>query len=975
MGKTFDEGKEEVARLCKYFHTNQDEFHAQNEAQTRQQLIDPLFEALGWDVRNAERHAPQYAEVVTEKSQDDEGPRKAPDYTFRVGNLPKFYVEAKRGSINIGKDSAAAFQLRRYGWNPPRLVLSLLTNFKELGVYDCTVRPHQSDKASQSRISLYKFHEYPDHWQEIWDVFSREAVWSGAFDNYANSKRKKGTSEFDDEFLKEIEGWREALAHNIALRNKDISHEDLNAAVQLTIDRIVFLRMAEDQGLEPYQQLLSLCEHPDIFTRFVRKLCLRADEKYNAGLFHFEKETGVSEAPDCITPKLTVDDKALKPILQSLYFEHGSPYDFRRMPVEILGTIYERFLGKVIRLTTSHQARIEEKPEVRKAGGVYYTPEYIVAYIVKHTVGQQIEGRSPAQLAGSKSKPPFRVLDMACGSGSFLLGAYQYLLQHCLEWYVANGPEEYPKAVFKDARNGEWRLTIAEKKHVLTRHIFGVDIDQQAVEVTKLSLLLKVLEGETDQTISRQQQLFHDRALPNLADNIKCGNSLIGSDYLSGKLTFNSEEGIKPFDWEAEFPEAFKARGFDAVVGNPPYIDSEWMSSYLKSTREYCVSRYTAASGNWDIFCVFSEKALQLCRPGGVASFIVPNKIGSAEYASGIRRVLTIENHLLSIRDYSHVPVFPIAVYPIIFVAAKERPQIEQSNVLYERMSVQSKGPALCTESRNLPYLHYFAQPDTPWEIFSGTGNESILTKMRAFPPLESVASVLGAATVAEAYEIQHLISEGRIECTSDIRVVNSGTIDRYHDLWAERPLRYLSKSYTYPIITKANAKRLPTKRRAQALAPKIIVAGMTKRLECVVDSIGCILAGKSTSIVLPQLDANYLTAVLNSKAVAFFYASVFGGNKLQGGYLRIGPPQLRRVPIPTLDSSCAKDESCHSQIVQLVATMLEWHRQLTVVRTASDKTLIQRRIDATDAEIDHLVYDLYGLTAEEVAIVEVTTK
>ncbi len=209
---------------------------------------------------------------------------------------------------------------------------------------------------------------------------------------------------------------------------------------------------------------------------------------------------------------MTVDDKVFKPILQSLYFEHGSPYHFGVLPVEILGTVYERFLGKVIRLTAGHQAKVEEKPEVRKAGGVYYTPAYIVDYIVEQTVGRHIKGRSPAQLAGLRNgKQPFRVLDMACGSGSFLLGAYRRLLDHCLKWYVEHKPEGHRTAVYKVLHNGHWRLTIEEKKRILTTHVFGVDVDPQAVEVSKLSLLLKVLEGENEQTISQQLRLFNTR--------------------------------------------------------------------------------------------------------------------------------------------------------------------------------------------------------------------------------------------------------------------------------------------------------------------------------------------------------------------------------------------------------------------------------------------------------------------------------
>ena len=316
--------------------------------------------------------------------------------------------------------------------------------------------------------------------------------------------------------LKQIEGWREVLAKNIARRNQALSADNLNAAVQATIDRVVFLRMAEDRGLEPYEQLLRLCEREDIYARFMRDLCRKADDRYNSGLFHFHKERDTDENPDRITPKLTVDDTVFGPILQSLYFAHGSPYHFGVLPVEILGTVYERFLGKVIRLTPGHQAKVEEKPEVRKAGGVYYTPAYIVDYIVEQTVGRLIEGKSPAQLAGGGKRPPFRVLDMACGSGSFLLGAYRRLLDHCLKWHAEHAPEKN-KAVWNSNGRGpgepQWRLTIGEKKRILGTHIYGVDIDAQAVEVSKLSLLLKVLEGETDESLVKQQQreLFADR--------------------------------------------------------------------------------------------------------------------------------------------------------------------------------------------------------------------------------------------------------------------------------------------------------------------------------------------------------------------------------------------------------------------------------------------------------------------------------
>ena len=262
MSKTFEQGKDEIAKLCRYFQTNHNSFLAPGvkEAHVRQTLIDPLFESLGWDVRNTAMIAPQYREVVPEDSLEVEGHQQAPDYAFRVGTTPKFFAEAKKCGADISSDQGPAYQLRSYGWSA-KVGLSILTDFEELGVYDCALRPRPNDKASYARIQYLRFEEYPDKWRGLWDVFSREAVWAGAFDQFAASKRKRGTFEVDAEFLKEIEGWRDMLARNMALRNEGLSFEDLNSSVQRTIDRIVFLRMAEDRGLEPYGQLLGLCNN------------------------------------------------------------------------------------------------------------------------------------------------------------------------------------------------------------------------------------------------------------------------------------------------------------------------------------------------------------------------------------------------------------------------------------------------------------------------------------------------------------------------------------------------------------------------------------------------------------------------------------------------------------------------------------------------------------------------------------------
>jgi len=561
-----------IADLVERFDQQSDAYKSgqYNEAQLRQEFIDPMFKALGWDMENISGYAEAYKDVIHEDAIKIGGATKAPDYCFRIGGTRKFFLEAKKPSVDIKSDAHPAFQLRRYAWSA-KLPLSVLTDFEEFAAYDCRVKPALSDNAATARVLYFRFPEYISRWDEIEKIFSRESILKGSFDKFAEStKAKRGTAEVDDAFLDEIEKWRADLAANLALRNPALSQRDLNFAVQRTIDRIVFLRICEDRRIEVYGRLMALLNGEHTYTR-LQRLFREADERYNSGLFHFQKERDRVEPPDDLTPGLEIDDAVLKKIIRRLYYPE-SPYEFSVLPADILGQVYEQFLGKVIRLTEGHRAKVEDKPEVKKAGGVYYTPTYIVDYIVKNTVGKLLENKTPKQAA------KLRILDPACGSGSFLIGAYQYLLDWHRDWFASHDPKKSATGrnpVLYQAPGGEWKLTTTERKRILLQNIFGVDIDAQAVEVTKLSLLLKVLEGESEQTLATQLRFYHERALPDLGSNIKCGNSLIGPNfYEQSEMLFLDEEEryrINVFDWKAEFTEIMKAGGFDAVIGNPPY--------------------------------------------------------------------------------------------------------------------------------------------------------------------------------------------------------------------------------------------------------------------------------------------------------------------------------------------------------------------------------------------------------------------
>ncbi|WP_196802154.1 Eco57I restriction-modification methylase domain-containing protein [Sphingomonas phyllosphaerae] len=598
-----------------------------NETQTRREFIDPLFELLGWDVANAHGYAEAYKHVVHEDRLRIGRSSKAPDYSFRVGGTRKFFLEAKKPSVDINKDSEAAFQLRRYAWSA-KLPLSILTNFETLSVYDCRVKPAAGDKPSIARILSIHYDELPDRWSELSSIFSLDAIHKGAFDRFASAEKvRKGVATVDDDFLDQIEGWRDRLARAFKRRNRDLDTFDLNDAVQKTIDRLVFLRIAEDRGIEPYGRLKQALSSKGTYSNLT-KIFREADKRYNSGIFHFDAKDGSSETLDTTTLSLDLDDAPLKEIIEGLY-PPKSPYEFSVIPADILGQVYERFLGKTIKVV-GRSLEIDDKPDVKNAGGVFYTPSYVVRHIVNAVLQPLLAGKAPTDVSGERTGTlPVRVLDPACGSGSFLIEVYQALLDWYLEKYVEAGSTRAARGAHPrifQAASGEWRLTIAERKRILTTHIYGVDVDPQAVEVTKLSLLLKVLEGESsDQVAAQINFLDNQRVLPDLGALIRCGNSLIAPDFYGlfdpNLLSEDQLHKINVFSWQKAFPSVFRDGGFHAVVGNPPYG-----ASLLAEEKQYLSNQFGWQSYQLDTYLVFLEQSLRsLLRDSGFLGMIIPN--------------------------------------------------------------------------------------------------------------------------------------------------------------------------------------------------------------------------------------------------------------------------------------------------------------------------------------------------------------
>lgn len=1026
---------QEVIDLVKRFEMHYSQYLSPsfNETEVRREFIDPFFKALGWDVDNTQGHDERYKEVIHEDAVKVGDSTKAPDYSFRIGGVRKFFVEAKKPSVNLKENPEPAYQVRRYAWSA-QLPVSVLTDFEEFIIYDCTARPSEKDTASVRRVGYYTFREYVEKWDEIAGIFSKQAIYQGGFDDFTESlkakKGGKGTAGIDDAFLTEIEGWRELLARNLALRNADLTVRELNLAVQKTIDRIVFLRICEDRGVEEYGQLRKLTEGKDVYEG-LKALFLHADEKYNSGLFHFGVESG-REEPDTLTPRLAIDDKVLKEIVGGLYYP-ASPYEFSVFPADILGHVYEQFLGKVIRLTPSHQAKVEEKPEVKKAGGVFYTPTYIVDYIVRQTVGRLTEGKTPIEVSD------LRILDPACGSGSFLIGAYQYLLDWHVGWYIdhlvpllAEGktaadpevqallpvrPELKTKGRGKKHRgNGEeytlpiyqmgerdWRLTTEEKKRILLNNIYGVDIDPQAVEVTKLSLLLKVLEGEKSERISKQLTITQERVLPSLHENIKCGNSLIGSDiYADVEMDDETCYRINAFDWNREFAEVMGRGGFDAVIGNPPYVRQEILGQEFK---EYAKKHYAVYHGVADLYTYFIEKGVSLLREGGQFSYIVANKWMRANYGKPLRAWLK-EKRIEEIVDFGDLPVFQTATtYPCILRVSKEPVQdiffvTKVVHLDFQNLSDYIKHNSFTIQQSSLN--------EGEWSLVDEK-TQNILSKIRDVGTslgeyvneaiFYGIKTGLNKAFVIDDETRNRLIEEDPNSAMIIKPYLAGREVKRYEPLIKNKYLIFTRRGINindYPAIKKHLSQfkqelipkpkgwkgqwngRKPGSYEWYEIQdtidyykeiekPKIMLPDISIRGNFTLDLTGEYYCVNTVYIIINS--EKYLLSILNSRLVDFYYRNILASYR--GGYLRFFTQYMEELPIRTIDPSNPSDVARHDHMVTLVEQMLDLNKKLAAANLSQEKEMLKRRIDATDAAIDRLVYELYGLTEEEIGIVE----
>lgn len=933
------------------------EYH---EPQVRQDFIDKFFIALGWDVTHERQKNPYEQEVKIENRVKTAGSQRRADYAFFVApnfRDVKFFVEAKKPVPDL-RDADDYYQTIRYGWNKGTPI-AVITNFKELHILDCRYKPDIAT-ALERKIEVYHYSDYGDEetFSKIFYLLGHDAIAGGSLEKFAETLPKPrgkafqralfkgGYQPVDEAFLRLLDEYRETLAKAFKKSNENLQSEELTEAVQRTLDRLVFIRFLEDKSIEE-QRIIDLREQKSAWAAFLA-LCKKLDPKYNGLVF---KPHRLIDSEKFSPP----DDNIFADICDELA-DPTSPYDFDQIPVSILGSIYERFLGKVVHATPK-RVIIEDKPEVRKAGGVYYTPQYVVRYIVDEAVGKMVVGKTPEQIA----KMAFA--DIACGSGSFLIELYEHLLDHHTRYYLEH-PEKAKRGDLA-VRDGKTVLSLKKKQEILLNNIYGVDIDPQATEVTQLSLYLKLLEDVT-MNDAHQFHLLHERILPDLKNNVVCGNSLIGRDISDGSLFPSIDEAkLRPINFEDIFPKVIKRGGFDTIVGNPPYLYSAGQEQ-----AEYFQSHFRFSEYQTDFYVFFIERGIEILRRGGCLGMIVSDSWLKGKYFAKLRGNVLRDNCLQSVTVFDYPPFKKATIENSIIVLSKQKPQtdttffVRKFNTPDRLIDINVLEPTACVQDGFI-------------DIHSSKANSVVISHIER-----------GSCPIGKYYKVNRGVHAYRTDGYGKSKFANGYQTKRDKEEQVYHSRKKLNRTY-FPEIKGKHLRRygyvwdgtyisygdwLAEPRTPEFFFnPKVAIRKIiAPRMICTVVEESAVLDQSVYVAIRESKERPHLLFLLG------ILASSIGGwyiQKKHSIYDTLYPwftkEQLASFPLPGMEFESERDKTRHDYMLKLVQQMLEAREKLSNAVTDAEVNRLEILCASLDREIDQAVYEVYGLTEKDIRIIE----
>ncbi len=913
-----DKARQEVTKLvAEYQSLPPTSIKKYTEADTRREFIEPLFGALGWDVYSREEVAEEVKAAAGRV-----------DYVFKLHGISQFYLEAKALRAELTKPEYIK-QAITYAYNKG-ITWAVLTDFEGLQLYN----------AQTGRLFInLSCDNYLADFDDLW-LLSRQSLETNALneraEKYGALPPRLGV---EQRLYNQLRQWREQLYSQIYHHNQDLNlnYSQIDEVIQRLFNRLIFIRTCEDRGIEDRVLLGAVHEwqgsgRKGELIETLQRIFRDFDGYYDSDLFAHH-----------LTDQVFIDGVTVEAIINGLYeIPSGmASYDFSLIDADVLGAVYEQYLGHVatevkqqaekaqIRMDLGFPSEptfeLTAKKQRRKEHGIYYTPRFITDYIVKQTVGRFLRERSHNEIINIK------VLDPACGSGSFLIRAYDELLNY--HAYQRGKPV---------SQLDQW-----ERLPILIGNIFGVDLDMQAIEIARLNLLLRSLAKRD--------------TLPSLADNIRQGNSLISGTEDELKRYFgDSWREKKPFNWEQEVADTMARGGFDVVIGNPPYVRVDSLPDDEKTLWK---DRFESAVGKYDLYYLFLELAFRLVNERGVFAFITPNRYCTNTTGECLRKLMLSEGKRVAVISLSRLPVFEeVANYPVITIVHKA-PKVGIKKLSYFDVTsleeLHSMSPSYELSENELKLLPRAIIP-------INVDDQKLKIALRL---LEGASPAGQFVRIHEGLRIPTSWESKKLGAKGQTPIIKQFQFSRYSNI---EEASYLAEKQVDSLLS-SGAERIANCRK-----PKLVFVEDALRIEATIDKSKGLCQGGvyfATSRE-PNVSLYYLLALFNSKLLTFIFKCLYSGIHMGGGFLRFRTQYLQELPIRRIDFDNPSEKKAHDDLVTLVDKMLELNKRLAPMRNTpcNDRDELLHQIEQTDREIDNLVYDLYGLTEEEKRVIKGAT-
>ena len=891
---TKQEAKQQIAKLVEKYQRVMAEgkIKSYNEAQTRNEFIEPLFEYLGWDMRNLITDN----EVTTEENVS--GGRV--DLAFRFNNIPAMFLEAKAMKVDLDEWKWAE-QAINYSWNKS-VTWAVLTDFESIKIFNAEIPPKS---ISQNLFIEIKCRDYIDRFDQLW-LLSKESFEQKLLDKEAQKWGKlTQRKQVGEKLFEDLMSWRILLTKDFKKQN-NLTDEELDEGVQRILDRLIFIRTAEDRKIEP-NVLLGISRGGKANSyKLLTKVFRDFDDGFNSKLFapHYCEEWKAS-------------DKTIAEVINGLYeTQDGYRYDFSVISADVLGGMYEQYLGYV-----QGRKSEEKQKSTRKSQGIYYTPKYIVEFIVKETLGEVLKKTKPKDLAKIK------VLDPACGSGSFLTAAYDKIL----ETLTKQNPQ----------------TSLFAKFDILKENIFGVDLDVQAIEIAQLNLLLKVLSQKTK--------------LPTLQHNISSGNSLVSGNAEKLEKYFGSDfRNQRAFNFEDEFKDVFEQGGFDVIIGNPPYVQLSMEEKLPNGLKEFLLATYESSMGRLNTFGFFIRRGIELLKDNGYLGYIIPNTILTQDYYWELRKYILDNCAIESIVSFDNLPFKDAVVENVVLILKKTKSERIRNNhkvTIYKMNEDFSFGREKSITQKSFIQSHKYG-----FNVHLSEGRLELKKKLE-----ENTKPLFAFVEINQAIALKHERAKYLSTIKENINykpVIDGRNIERYFVKWDNTYLRY-------DINAIHSCKRediFLTKEKLffRRVGDRLIGAYDDKQLY----ALNTLIVMNLKKDVATNI--KFLLALFNSKLLNWYYQAFLKSTKKV--FSEIQARQVAQIPIKNINFNNAEDKRKHDKIVSLANELIALSTEIQKLSPNTDKhDSLKREVEKLDSEIDEAIYKLYDLTDEEITTIEKT--